>query len=108
MYAVLILTASGAEQRKVLSMVREVEGREKFTVRQIFFEKEMTKCGELGVTENVHYAVLMGKVQVHGSNIPVLFKNLEDGLAVLTERLCPVSGKLCVVIGPNTAAPPID
>ena len=64
--------------------------------------------GELWFTENVQFAVLMGKVQVHGNNIPVLFKNLEDGLSALIERLCPVSGKVCVVIGPKTAAPPID
>ena len=108
MYAILILTGSGAEQMKVLSMVKELEGREKFTVMQIFFEKEMSVLGELGFTENVQCAVLMGKVQVHGNNIPVLFKNLEDGLAALIERLCPVSGKVCVVIGPKTAAPPID
>ena len=108
MYAVLILPASGAEQKKVLSMVKELEGKEKFTVMQIFFEKEMSVLGELGFTENVQFAVLMGKVQVHGNNIPVFFKNLEDGLAALIERLCPVSGKICVVIGPKTAVPPID
>jgi len=108
MYAVLILAASGAEQKKVLSMVKELEGKEKFTVTQIFFEKELSVLGELGFTENVQFAVLMGKVQVHGNNIPVFFKSLEDGLTALIEKLCPVSGKICVVIGPKTAAPPID
>ena len=106
-FAVLILSASGAEQLKVLSMTKAWEEKEGFSVTQIFFEKDAPAKGRFGFVENLDYSVLLGKVHNHGKDMPVLFENMEQTLSTVLDNLCPNNGKIAIVIGPNTDIPDI-
>ena len=107
-FAVLILTASGADQKKVLSMTKVWEEKEGFSVTQVFFQKDTPSEGNFEFIENVDHSVLLGKVKNHGENIPVLLDNLEDSLTDLLSKLCPRIAKLAVILGPKSSILPID
>ena len=43
-FAVLFLSSDGKEQLKVLSMVKDWESKEGFSVTQLFFERDLSLC----------------------------------------------------------------
>ena len=104
-FAVLILSSDGKEQLKVLSMVKDWEGKERFSVTQLFFEKDTSAKGKFGFEENIQFSVLLGKVQIHGESVPVLLEDQTSSLSVLLSKLCPSEGKVAVVTGPRAAVP---
>lgn len=107
-FAILILSASGEEQKKVLGMAHLWEEKAEFSATQILFMKNISTEGNFGFVENVQFSVLLGKVRNFGANIPVLQEGLKDSLTSVLDRLCPNNGKVAVVIGPKTPIPFID
>jgi hypothetical protein len=107
-FAILILTASGEEQKKLLAMAQVWEAKEEFSATQIFFEKDISTEGNFELVENIQFSVLLGRVRNFGANIPVLLESLKDTLTSFLNKLCPQNGKVAVVIGPNTSIPFID
>ena len=107
-YAVLILPKDGAEQMRVLAMVKDWKDNEGFLVKQLFFEKDAAARGKYGFEENLQFSLLLGKVEIHGENIPVLMGDIKDDLSDLLSQLCPIGGQIAVVIGTGATIPFIN